>query len=54
MKRCGLEKGALHTESSLLAAMETAGRELSDEAEREAHEDHRSIIMIPRNKIVCK
>ena len=26
----------LHTESSLLAAMETAGRELSDEAEREA------------------
>lgn len=29
----------LHTESSLLAAMETAGRELSDEAEREAMKD---------------
>lgn len=29
----------LHTESSLLAAMEAAGRELSDEAEREAMKD---------------
>lgn len=29
----------LHTESSLLAAMETAGRELEDEAEREAMKD---------------
>lgn len=29
----------LHTESSLLAAMETAGRELEDEAQREAMKD---------------
>lgn len=29
----------LHTESSLLAAMETAGKELEDEAEREAMKD---------------
>ena len=29
----------IHTESSLLSAMETAGRELSDEAEREAMKD---------------
>lgn len=30
---------SLHTESSLLAAMETAGKELEDEAEREAMKD---------------
>ncbi len=30
---------AIHTESSLLSAMETAGRELSDEKEREAMKD---------------
>ena len=44
VKECGTEQKQtrprpLHTESSLLAAMETAGRELSDEAEREAMKD---------------
>ena len=44
VKGCGTEQKQtrprpLHTESSLLAAMETAGRELSDEAEREAMKD---------------
>ena len=44
MAGCSMSSGMtrpkpLHTESSLLAAMETAGRELSDEAEREAMKD---------------
>ncbi len=44
VKDCGLERKQtkprpIHTESSLLAAMETAGRDLADEAEREAMKD---------------
>ncbi len=44
VKGCDVERKQtkprpIHTESSLLAAMETAGRELTDEAEREAMKD---------------
>lgn len=44
VKGCDIERKQtkprpVHTESSLLAAMETAGRELKDEAEREAMKD---------------
>ncbi len=44
VKGCDVERKQtkprpIHTESSLLAAMETAGRELKDEAEREAMKD---------------
>ncbi len=39
MERKQTSRAPVHTESSLLAAMETAGRELKDEAEREAMKD---------------